>query len=562
MLEVRNSDPAAHLAKLRDVERLMDAEMGFAPGAREEAYIGSSFGRNGVVNSGSGDARGGRGTAFVTPLTARKIATTTFLYVRKRRVLGCVVAQRIKTARRVLVDDVKGVRREGMGGNFATSGGASPVVEGKEKAAVTSTPSPVSRSAAPGSSVSDIAHVDSGGCAADSFNPPDGGVDGIVGGGALVKTAAVVSAGVSTLPRKADSFWQGQRQNLADAEAAVNNDHIRGTPAGDGARREGGTADQNLGTPRSQQLGRRVVSNLRESPGFFLACKGGVQQLGGGVEVIRRSNSIEEAGQDLRAWTAGADLLAPCHREAVDEEREVYCVALSVDAVRSHASGVEAVCGPDTENLSSLPAQSSQPSGSDVGSLLQRSGDGFDGEDVSSGGATVYGYGGFLGETEGDRLEKGKVGGGSSGLNSSTEQEHDRKRDTLNDRTNMRQPGVALASAHAPAVDMELKRSRGLDRNDGETAGSTPLRSWSMESTSLSEASPPPPPVINGKSSSKTSLLPPMPPSVLVCEDEDTPTVVGILQVCRCFVALGGTYAAEVSCVWRIYGVSIWLLSV
>lgn len=546
MLEVRNNDPAAHLAKLRDVERLMDADMGFAPGAREEAYIGSSFGRNGVENGGGGDAQGRRGTAFVTPPTTQKIATTTFLYVRKKRVLGCVVAQRIKTARRVLVDDVRGVRRGGRGLNVAAGGGgASPEMEGKEKAAVTSTPSPVSRSAASRSSASDTAHVVPGGCAPSS--PPAGSVDGIVGGSALAKTAAVVSTGVTALPRRADSLWQDQRQGSAEAAAAVADDRIRGTSAGNGARRERSTTDQKIGTPPAQQLGRQVVSNLKKSPGFFPTCKGGVQ-LGGGVEVIRRDSSIEDAGQDLRAWTAGADLLGSCHGGTVDEERGVHCVALSADTVRSPLSGVVAVCAPDTENLSSLPAQSSPPSGSYIGGVLQRSGDGFDGEGVSSGGAAVHGYGGLEGTVSktaatalafsGGRLEKGEGGGRSSVVNGCAEQDGG-KRDTLNDSTNIGQPGVAPAAAA-----MELKRNGGLDRNNGGdschggTAGSTPLRSWSMESSSPSEGSPPPPSsVIDGKVSPKSpgkpSSVPPMPPSVLVCEDEDTPTVVGILQVRR-----------------------------
>ncbi|CAN0008316.1 unnamed protein product, partial [Hapterophycus canaliculatus] len=36
VVEIREGDPAAHLAKLREVERLMDADMGFVPGGREE----------------------------------------------------------------------------------------------------------------------------------------------------------------------------------------------------------------------------------------------------------------------------------------------------------------------------------------------------------------------------------------------------------------------------------------------------------------------------------------------------------------------------------------------
>ncbi|CBJ31471.1 conserved unknown protein [Ectocarpus siliculosus] len=44
VVEVREGDPAPHLAKLREVERLMDADMGFAPGARDDAIsLGSGI---------------------------------------------------------------------------------------------------------------------------------------------------------------------------------------------------------------------------------------------------------------------------------------------------------------------------------------------------------------------------------------------------------------------------------------------------------------------------------------------------------------------------------------
>ncbi|CAM9709154.1 unnamed protein product [Scytosiphon promiscuus] len=54
VVEIREGDPAAHLAKLREVERLMDVDMGFAPGGREETVFqqnGRDSGREGKAGT-------------------------------------------------------------------------------------------------------------------------------------------------------------------------------------------------------------------------------------------------------------------------------------------------------------------------------------------------------------------------------------------------------------------------------------------------------------------------------------------------------------------------------
>ena len=67
VVEIRAGDPAAHLAKLREVQRLMDADMGFAPGARDETV--GILGR-GVVSSGGG---GGGGSDSVGGLFCARV---------------------------------------------------------------------------------------------------------------------------------------------------------------------------------------------------------------------------------------------------------------------------------------------------------------------------------------------------------------------------------------------------------------------------------------------------------------------------------------------------------
>lgn len=77
----------------------MDADMGFAPGARD----GRSGDREGGPEKARGDCGGGsRGRKMSE--TAIRRTTNVFLYVRDRRVLGCVVAERIVSARRVVLD--------------------------------------------------------------------------------------------------------------------------------------------------------------------------------------------------------------------------------------------------------------------------------------------------------------------------------------------------------------------------------------------------------------------------------------------------------------------------
>eukprot|EP00752_Nemacystus_decipiens_P017847 g16003.t1 len=84
VVEIRHGDPAPHLAKLREVESLMDGDMGFAPGGRDETVPL-------VGVEGSGSAR------------KKKRAVSAFLYVRQRRVMGCVIAERIQSARRAVL---------------------------------------------------------------------------------------------------------------------------------------------------------------------------------------------------------------------------------------------------------------------------------------------------------------------------------------------------------------------------------------------------------------------------------------------------------------------------
>eukprot|EP00903_Cladosiphon_okamuranus_P008301 g7987.t1 len=109
VVEIRHGDPAAHLAKLREVESLMDADMGFAPGARDETVSMVAGGGGGGGRDGpGGDARCGAGLEGVglgsaTTTTKKKQAVNAFLYIRERRVLGCVVAERIESARRAVL---------------------------------------------------------------------------------------------------------------------------------------------------------------------------------------------------------------------------------------------------------------------------------------------------------------------------------------------------------------------------------------------------------------------------------------------------------------------------
>ncbi|CAB1118872.1 unnamed protein product [Ectocarpus sp. CCAP 1310/34] len=112
VVEVREGDPAPHLAKLREVERLMDADMGFAPGARDDAVsLGSASPLLGEGGAGARRGRGGRGSmpggggcgGSGVGAAAKTKGVTAFLYVREKRVLGCVIAQRIDTARRAVV---------------------------------------------------------------------------------------------------------------------------------------------------------------------------------------------------------------------------------------------------------------------------------------------------------------------------------------------------------------------------------------------------------------------------------------------------------------------------
>ena len=138
VVEIRAGDPAAHLAKLREVERLMDKDMGFAPGARDgHGRYGAGGRRSGGGGSGGGSSVGvGRLFSWEVNVTARKndaagsaaacdaatdagrgggsggyaatastTAFTAFLYVRDKRVLGCVVAQRIESAHRLLPEN-------------------------------------------------------------------------------------------------------------------------------------------------------------------------------------------------------------------------------------------------------------------------------------------------------------------------------------------------------------------------------------------------------------------------------------------------------------------------
>lgn len=170
VVEIREGDHATHLAKLGEVERLMDVDMGFAPGAREEKISplssSSTGGRNG---GGDGVWGGGRGSVAAKgggeeglrfgSATKKRAAVTAFLYVRGKRVLGCVVAERIESARRaVLVAEAV----------------ASAPGEGKKTAARPQTPSRKSLKAASMPNVSGVGLASAALC--DS-PPRPGGVE-------------------------------------------------------------------------------------------------------------------------------------------------------------------------------------------------------------------------------------------------------------------------------------------------------------------------------------------------------------------------------------------------
>lgn len=113
VIEIREGDTAPHRSKLKEVERLMDADMGFAPGARGDDS-GDRCGR---------EMRGGIAKGKVVRKT-----THAFLYIREKRVLGCVVAERIESARRVVPEADGGaeIRRPGWlwsDNNGGVSGG-------------------------------------------------------------------------------------------------------------------------------------------------------------------------------------------------------------------------------------------------------------------------------------------------------------------------------------------------------------------------------------------------------------------------------------------------------
>lgn len=116
IIEIRDGDPAAHRSKLQEVQRLMDADMGFAPGARGDdgQPSGDSGGRCRGPN-GSLAPKIQRGEAPPPPAARRK-AVNAFLYIRGKRVLGCVVAERIESARRAVPEIQRVVRpsTEGM----------------------------------------------------------------------------------------------------------------------------------------------------------------------------------------------------------------------------------------------------------------------------------------------------------------------------------------------------------------------------------------------------------------------------------------------------------------
>lgn len=100
IIEIRDCDPAAHRSKLQEVQRLMDADMGFAPGARDDDGQ-QSGGSGGRCRDGSFAPKIEQGETPRPPIARRK-AVNAFLYIRGKRVLGCVVAERIVSARRAV----------------------------------------------------------------------------------------------------------------------------------------------------------------------------------------------------------------------------------------------------------------------------------------------------------------------------------------------------------------------------------------------------------------------------------------------------------------------------
>lgn len=118
MVEIRVGDPTAHLAKLTEVERLMDADMGFAPGARGDNVLGHT-GRRVLPSKESGTFSGEARSSTPSSTSTSKggTATNAFLYVRGKRVLGCVIAQRIESARRALPERCGVEQGRGVGGD-------------------------------------------------------------------------------------------------------------------------------------------------------------------------------------------------------------------------------------------------------------------------------------------------------------------------------------------------------------------------------------------------------------------------------------------------------------
>ena len=328
MVEIRNGDPAAHLAKLRDVERLMDAEMGFAPGGREEAIAGSSAVSSSVGRSG--EARGRESAAFVTPPTSKKIATTAFLYVRQKRVLGCVVAQRIKTARRVLQE---GARNAGghSAAVDASAGGAIDAahaaveVSGSTFARVgASPPSLVSFSTLKVAGAPALSHGLCGGDAGTACSPPKIAVDKIVSRATTAEAAAREDISLQDQPRSAGEEASSgfSRELTVSGERRFDGDgFVLDAPIEDRVGRTS-AGDHDLITPPVQGV-RGVYDGgvAEELPRFrgrwkssSTGDKGKQVRLGGG-------RSLSGGGfQDLRVWSADGGRFSARREETVDQE--------------------------------------------------------------------------------------------------------------------------------------------------------------------------------------------------------------------------------------------------